>query len=146
MSEDLEANESTLLVESSNAAAGASPASLDSGAETSTTTSSSSLDDIKDELNKPWPATFDRGIQILAGPILDEKDIDKYTKSPGVRARYKSTVSFHSSISGEMRRLWNLPLYLGCDMDAKIRILGGDMARLSLRRLQRCTLQARRRG
>lgn len=91
MSEDLEANESTLLVESSNAAAGASPASLDSGAETSTTTSSSSLDDIKDELNKPWPATFDRGIQILAGPILDEKDIDKYTKSPGVRARYKST-------------------------------------------------------
>ena len=100
MGEDLEANESSPLVELNNAAAGASPASLDSGTETSTTASSSSLDDIKDELNRPWPATFDRGIQILAGPVLDEKEIDKYTKSPGVRARYnKSTVSFLSTIS-----------------------------------------------
>jgi hypothetical protein len=24
----------------------------------------------------------------LAGPIMDEKSIDNYTKSPGVRARY----------------------------------------------------------
>jgi hypothetical protein len=57
--------------------------------------SESSVGDItKDELDRPWPATFDRGIQILAGPIMDEKSIDNYTKSPGVRARYNK-VSTH---------------------------------------------------
>ena len=44
--------------------------------------------DLKEELEQPWPATFDRGIQILAGPIMDEKSIDGFTKSPSVRARY----------------------------------------------------------
>ena len=56
---------------------------------------SSTVDDItKDELDRPWPATFDRGIQILAGPIMDEKSIDNYTKSPGVRARYNKVTTF----------------------------------------------------
>jgi len=48
----------------------------------------SALDDLKHELEQPWPATFDRGIQILAGPIMNEKSIDGITKSPCVRARY----------------------------------------------------------
>ena len=141
MGEDLEANESSPLVES--------PASFDSGADTSTTTSSSD-DDIKDELNKPWPATFDRGIQILAGPIMDEKDIDKFTKSPGVRARYQNAVSFPiRRFSGELCRPWkSFSTFSRCchHLDAKIRILGEDMEHLSPRRLRRCTLQARQRG
>lgn len=59
------------------------------GASPNDTFSTDTVDDItKGELDKPWPATFDRGIQILAGPIMDEKSIDNYTKSPGVRARY----------------------------------------------------------
>eukprot|EP00581_Thalassiosira_minuscula_P012237 CAMPEP_0183716206 /NCGR_PEP_ID=MMETSP0737-20130205/10193_1 /TAXON_ID=385413 /ORGANISM="Thalassiosira miniscula, Strain CCMP1093" /LENGTH=648 /DNA_ID=CAMNT_0025945439 /DNA_START=297 /DNA_END=2243 /DNA_ORIENTATION=+ len=49
----------------------------------------SSIDDLKEELERPWPATFDRGIQILAGPVLDEAKAASYTKSPSVRARYK---------------------------------------------------------
>ncbi len=71
-----------------------------SGAEPNVSTStdsleSSTVDDItKDELDKPWPATFDRGIQILAGPIMDEKSIDNYTKSPGVRARYNKVTTY----------------------------------------------------
>ena len=58
----------------------------------------SALDDLKHELEQPWPATFDRGIQILAGPIMNEKSIDGITKSPCVRARYYKKVSFSSLI------------------------------------------------
>jgi len=43
-------------------------------------------EDLQDELELPWPATFDRGIQILAGPIVDEKVMDGVTRSPRVRA------------------------------------------------------------
>ena len=58
--------------------------------------SSSTVDDIiRDELDRPWPATFDRGIQILAGPVMDEKSIDNYTKSPGVRARYNKVTTYN---------------------------------------------------
>ena len=53
----------------------------------------SELSGIKNELEQPWPATFDRGIQLLAGPIMDEKSIDGFTKSPSVRARYLKKVS-----------------------------------------------------
>lgn len=66
----------------------------------SSTPESSSIDDAnnditKDELDKPWPATFDRGIQVLASPFLDARKVDEYTKSPSVRARYKNrNVSF----------------------------------------------------
>eukprot|EP00577_Skeletonema_sp_RCC1716_P031974 CAMPEP_0113435044 /NCGR_PEP_ID=MMETSP0013_2-20120614/36030_1 /TAXON_ID=2843 ORGANISM="Skeletonema costatum, Strain 1716" /NCGR_SAMPLE_ID=MMETSP0013_2 /ASSEMBLY_ACC=CAM_ASM_000158 /LENGTH=626 /DNA_ID=CAMNT_0000325321 /DNA_START=36 /DNA_END=1913 /DNA_ORIENTATION=- /assembly_acc=CAM_ASM_000158 len=87
MSNDIEAggpaaaSESTPLV-------GDSPSSdqlnssISSGSVTST-------DDIKEELEKPWPATFERGIQILASPMLDVRKVADYTKSPSVRARYK---------------------------------------------------------
>ena len=58
----------------------------------------STVDDItKDELDRPWPATFDRGIKILAGPIMDEKSIDNYTKSPGVRPRYNKVSTYYAS-------------------------------------------------
>ena len=85
MSEDIEAggaptaSESTPLVSSSSSG---QLSSISSGSITST-------DDIKDELEKPWPATFERGIQILASPMLDVKKVADYTKSPSVRARYK---------------------------------------------------------
>ena len=88
------ASESTPLV-SNNGPPRASPgstSSVDSDTlNTSvTTTDSSFIDDItKDELDKPWPATFDRGIHILAGPVMDEKLVDDFTKSPSVRNRYK---------------------------------------------------------
>jgi hypothetical protein len=67
---------------------------------------SSTVDDItKDELDRPWPATFDRGIQILAGPIMDEKSIDNYTKSPGVRARYNKVTTYMMCDKGPVRIL-----------------------------------------
>ena len=89
------ASESTPLVGNNNGPPRASPgstSSVDSDTlNTSvTTTDSSFIDDItKDELDKPWPATFDRGIHILAGPVMDEKLVDDFTKSPSVRNRYK---------------------------------------------------------
>mmetsp|Transcript_27569 Transcript_27569/g.57563 ORF Transcript_27569/g.57563 Transcript_27569/m.57563 type:complete len:644 (+) Transcript_27569:58-1989(+) len=55
----------------------------------SSSAESSTIDDIKDELDKPWPATFDRGIQILAGPVLNEAKVADLTKSPIVSARYR---------------------------------------------------------
>mmetsp|Transcript_13666 Transcript_13666/g.29621 ORF Transcript_13666/g.29621 Transcript_13666/m.29621 type:complete len:638 (+) Transcript_13666:116-2029(+) len=100
MSNDIEApalGERTPLV-ASDANAGnetaprASPSTSSAGSSTleRSVSSESSVDDIKDELDKPWPATFDRGIQILAGPVLDEAKAADFTKSPVVRARYRS--------------------------------------------------------
>lgn len=37
-----------------------------------------------DELDKPWPATFERSISLLAGPIMDTQKIDDLTKSPKI--------------------------------------------------------------
>ncbi len=87
MSNDIEAggptasNESTPLVGDSPSSDQLN-ASISSGSVTST-------DDIKEELEKPWPATFERGIQILASPMIDVKKVADVTKPPSVRARYK---------------------------------------------------------
>ncbi|KAL7544625.1 hypothetical protein ACHAWF_008002 [Thalassiosira exigua] len=87
------AGESTPLVATASSDSGNGtalrPSPSGSSVEDTSFTTESSVDDIKDELDKPWPATFDRGIQILAGPVLDEKKIDFVSKSPSVRARYK---------------------------------------------------------
>ncbi len=37
-----------------------------------------------DEQDKPWPATFERSISLLAGPTMDTDFIDKVTRSPKV--------------------------------------------------------------
>ena len=37
-----------------------------------------------DELEKPCPATFERSISLLAGPIMDTQYIDHLTKSPKI--------------------------------------------------------------
>jgi len=74
---------------------------LTTSSSTLTDSSTSILEDItKSELDKPWPATFDRGIQILSGPILDRKKIDDCTKSPGVRARYKKNLHKRNKTEG----------------------------------------------
>ena len=36
------------------------------------------------ELNRPWPATFERSISLLAGPISDTDFIEEMTKSPKI--------------------------------------------------------------
>ena len=96
MNNDIEApnaSESTLLVapDGNGASLSHSHGSADSNTlDTSVATESSIHDDnIKGELDRPWPATFDRGIQILAGPMLDASKIDFVSKSPSVRARYR---------------------------------------------------------
>lgn len=35
-----------------------------------------------DELNKPWPSTFERSVSLLASPILPKRDVEIFTKSP----------------------------------------------------------------
>lgn len=35
-----------------------------------------------DEQGKPWPATFERSISLLASPIINKDQADLYTKSP----------------------------------------------------------------
>ena len=40
--------------------------------------------DVFDELERPWPATFERSISLLAGPTMDTKFIDDITKSPKI--------------------------------------------------------------
>ena len=35
-----------------------------------------------EELERPWPSTFERSIALLASPILQVKDAALYTKSP----------------------------------------------------------------
>lgn len=42
------------------------------------------VNDEIDELDKPWPATFERSISLLAGPTMDTSLIEQVTKSPKV--------------------------------------------------------------
>uniref|UniRef100_A0A6U3SKZ3 Amino acid transporter transmembrane domain-containing protein n=2 Tax=Ditylum brightwellii TaxID=49249 RepID=A0A6U3SKZ3_9STRA len=46
----------------------------------------SSIASSDEELEKEWPATFERGISLLAGPKLDVSMVDKITKSPKIVA------------------------------------------------------------
>jgi hypothetical protein len=104
MSSDIEAgaspaNETTPLVDDSPASIDPLNSSVSSGSVTST-------DDIKEELEKPWPATFERGIQILASPMLDVKKVADYTKSPSVRARYKKVRKIYTRCNFPFLILW----------------------------------------
>ena len=49
-----------------------------------TTADFNDLDIEYDELDKPWPATFERSISLLAGPIMDATFIEQVTKSPKI--------------------------------------------------------------
>lgn len=40
--------------------------------------------DFENELERPWPATFERSISLLAGPTLDTDFIEQITKSPKI--------------------------------------------------------------
>lgn len=52
-----------------------------------------------EEMERPWPATFERSISLLAGPTMDAKRIGKLTKSPKIgmtplgAARFRKTVN-----------------------------------------------------
>jgi hypothetical protein len=35
-----------------------------------------------DEMNAPWPATFERGISLLASPVVTARQVNLVTKSP----------------------------------------------------------------
>ena len=49
------------------------------GANTSNATTSS-----VEEMDRPWPATFERSISLLASPNMDASFVEKVTKSPKV--------------------------------------------------------------
>eukprot|EP00551_Chaetoceros_affinis_P001542 CAMPEP_0203658336 /NCGR_PEP_ID=MMETSP0088-20131115/48030_1 /ASSEMBLY_ACC=CAM_ASM_001087 /TAXON_ID=426623 /ORGANISM="Chaetoceros affinis, Strain CCMP159" /LENGTH=536 /DNA_ID=CAMNT_0050519981 /DNA_START=67 /DNA_END=1674 /DNA_ORIENTATION=+ len=55
-----------------------------SSANTSVGDQSSDIFDADHELEKPWPATFERSISLLAGPTMDASFIEKATKSPKI--------------------------------------------------------------
>ncbi len=58
---------------------------LESPQPTSSTASEFSVfSETMDELEKPWPATFERSISLLAGPTMDTDFIDEITKSPKI--------------------------------------------------------------
>ena len=40
--------------------------------------------DVNDELERPWPATFERSISLLAGPTMNTDLIESITKSPKI--------------------------------------------------------------
>jgi hypothetical protein len=65
---DLEANETTGLLVEEDAS--------------STGTTRSQEDSLFDEMDRPWPATFERSISLLASPIIKEEEVSRYTKSP----------------------------------------------------------------
>lgn len=35
-----------------------------------------------DEMDRPWPATFERSISILSSPLIKAEEVDHFTKSP----------------------------------------------------------------
>ena len=58
----------------SNANNGATTATVDNGG--------NSNNDLWEELDRPWPATFERAVSLLASPVLNRRDIQHYTSSP----------------------------------------------------------------
>eukprot|EP00980_Cylindrotheca_fusiformis_P028342 scaffold22592_cov129-Cylindrotheca_fusiformis.AAC.28 len=62
---DVEANEGSPLVE-----ADVSPGL------------SSQEADLWDEMDRPWPATFERSISLLSSPLMKAEEVTRYTKSP----------------------------------------------------------------
>ena len=54
--------------------------SVGSGASTRSGTGNEA--ELWDELNKPWPSTFERSIHLLASPRLPKADVAYFTKSP----------------------------------------------------------------
>lgn len=83
MNDDLEANETTGLLDSGSN--NLSPSSQDA--------------EIWQEMDQPWPATFERSISLLSSPLINTSDADHFTKSPkpgntpiAARRRMVSTV------------------------------------------------------
>ena len=66
--QDVEANEATGLLDQSSA----SPAESVETAE----------ERLWQELEQPWPATFERSISLLASPSINPKEAEHFTKSP----------------------------------------------------------------
>ncbi len=46
--------------------------------------------DVMNELERPWPATFERSISLLAGPTMDTSLIDELTKSPKITPNFRA--------------------------------------------------------
>jgi len=66
---DLEVNETTKLISDDDlSGALSSPISQDG--------------EIWQEMNQPWPATFERSISLLSSPVIQPSEIDRLTKSP----------------------------------------------------------------
>lgn len=61
---DVEANEETPLVRSTSDA------------------DSTEESQILDEMDRPWPATFERSISLLSSPIIGAEEVKHFTKSP----------------------------------------------------------------
>lgn len=68
------------------------------------------VDVVDDELDKPWPATFERSISLLAGPIRDAHFIEEITKSPkiitpniGARRRHNELLATPEMTIGPLR-------------------------------------------
>lgn len=88
---DIEAGEATGLLNKD----GNSPDRTNGSQETNDS------DRLWDELDRPWPATFERSISLLASPVIDAADAEHYTKSPkpgntplGRRRRMVSVFNF----------------------------------------------------
>jgi hypothetical protein len=68
---DVEANEETVLLDSAQP----SP-------DPSEMTAASENEQLWAEFDRPWPATFERSVSLLASPVISFKEADLYTKSP----------------------------------------------------------------
>lgn len=88
---DVEANEESPLVES-DASVGAS----------------SQESSLWDEMDRPWPATFDRSISLLSSPIIKAEEVIHFTRSPkpgntplAERRRMVRRINLYTSISSD---------------------------------------------
>jgi hypothetical protein len=66
---DIEANERTGLLESASS-------------DTRSQDTDEESDRLWNEMDRPWPATFERSISLLASPIINVMAVDAYTRSP----------------------------------------------------------------
>jgi hypothetical protein len=116
---DVEANEETSLLDSTQP----SP-------DPSEMTAASENEQLWAEFDRPWPATFERSVSLLASPVISFKNADLYTKSPKPGNTPLAARRFQVSLNSYFQTFsWSL-VFLFIYFSLSKRKLSEDMRRL----------------
>ncbi|CAJ1943146.1 unnamed protein product [Cylindrotheca closterium] len=88
--------------------------------------------EIWEEMDRPWPASFERSVSLLSSPMFGVEEVKHFTKSPkpgNMRLADRRLMSTPIAPAGALVR----PLTRNKSMDAKTNILSGDINNLNFK-------------